>query len=102
MLAVAVVAGAAVAAVVWVPKAGAAGVVEGLLEAVEDAACPNKPPVGAGGAGAGAEVDAVPGVVEGAELPAPPNRPPAAGAAAGVVEGAAVDVAPPKEGNKDF
>lgn len=42
---------------------------------------------------------AVPGAVEGAEAP---NRPPPRGAVAGVVEGAAVDVALPVEGKRDF
>lgn len=42
---------------------------------------------------------AVPGVVEGAEAP---NKPPPREGAAGVVEGAAVDVALPVEGKRDF
>lgn len=64
------------------------------------AAWPNKPPVGAAGVVvAGAAVAAVPGVVEGAEAP---NGPPPRGAVAGVVEVAAVDVALPVEGKRDF
>lgn len=77
------------------------GAAEGVVVGAEDAAFPNRPPAGAG-VGAGAVVAAVvPGVVEEAELPIPPKRPPL-GAAAGVLEGADVEVAPPREGNMDF
>jgi hypothetical protein len=86
--------------VVVVPPRGAAGLVEGV-----EAAWPNSPPEGAAGcavdvAGA-AVVAAVPGVVEAVVLPRPENKDPE-GAAAGVVEGAAVDVAPPRAGKRDF
>lgn len=91
--AVAVEAGAAVAVVV----PAAAPVAGAEVDGVEVAGLLNKlKPEAAGWVAAGAAV-----VAAGLAPPRLGNRPPA-GAAAGVVDGAAEDVAPPEEGKRDF
>lgn len=89
------------------PSPAAVVVLAGWVEGVEAAGLLNKLKPDAAGwlvAGAGAEVvAAVPGVASALVLapPRPPNKPPA-GAAAGVEDGAAEDVVPPRDGKSDF
>lgn len=103
----AVAPGAAVV-VVALPSPADVVVAAGWVEGVEVTGLLNKPMPEAAGCvaeGVGAVVvAAVPGVETTLVFapPNPPNREPPVGAAAGVEDGAAEDVAPPTDGKSDF
>lgn len=103
-----VVAPDAAVVVAALPSPAVVVVAAGWVEGVEVAGLLNKlMPEAAGcvAAGAGAVVvAAVPGVEAALVFapPIPPNREPPVGAAAGVDDGAAEDVAPPRDGKNDF